>query len=171
MLKTTCPRDSRLLESRFIVLLTAGSLNGASLLSDVLTAGHTVHLFPRRGFMVRDSKMRKHFVTRIPDIPMTQTPINNFLSGLFPMALISSTRPPPMDGPDFSGVSRLVMSQFSCPQELRFPDAGYPDSPRIPDTCLPKQTAQIMPGFSYENSRSSTLVNPDFVRSSDTHPK
>jgi hypothetical protein len=38
--------------------------------------------------------MHKHFVTRIPDIPMTQTPIINFLSGLSPMAPIAAMRPP-----------------------------------------------------------------------------
>jgi hypothetical protein len=44
--------------------------------------------------MVRDSKMHQQFVTGIPDIPMNQTPINNFLSGLSPMALIAAMRPP-----------------------------------------------------------------------------
>jgi hypothetical protein len=40
------------------------------------------------------------------------------------------------------------MSQFFRPQELRFPDAEYPDSLRISDTCLPKRMAQIIPGNS-----------------------
>jgi hypothetical protein len=92
---------------------------------------------------------------------MTQTPINNFLSGLSPMAPIAATRPPLMDGPDFSGISRLVMSQFSRPQELRFPDAEYPDSLRISDTCLPKRTAQILSGFSLGLPRSLVHGNVD----------
>jgi hypothetical protein len=80
--------------------------------------------------------MRKHFVTRIPDIPMIQTPMDNLLVGTFPDGADFFHASPLMDGPDFSGVSRLVMSQLSCPQELRFLDAGYPDAfdllPRVP---------------------------------------
>jgi hypothetical protein len=38
--------------------------------------------------------MHQHFVTRIPNISMTQTPINNFLSGLSLMAPIAATHPP-----------------------------------------------------------------------------
>jgi hypothetical protein len=38
--------------------------------------------------------MHQHFVTGILDIPMTQTPINNFLSGLSPMASIAAMHPP-----------------------------------------------------------------------------
>jgi hypothetical protein len=38
--------------------------------------------------------MHQQFVTEIPDILMTQTPINNFLSGLSPMAPITAMRPP-----------------------------------------------------------------------------
>jgi hypothetical protein len=102
-----------------------------------------------RGSGLRNSKMHKHFVTRISDIPMTQMPINQFLAGLSPMALIVAMHPPLMDGPDFSGISRLMMSQLFQPEELRFPDAEYPDSLRISDTCLPKRMAQIFRGFHY----------------------
>jgi hypothetical protein len=56
--------------------------------------------------------MHKYLVTRIPDIPMTQMPINHFLSGLSSMALIAATHPPLMDGPNFSRILRLVMSQL-----------------------------------------------------------
>jgi hypothetical protein len=84
MPKCNCSRDSRSSKSRLSAMLTAGPHNGASHFSDMLTAGS--HL---SGFRLRDSKMHKHFVTRIPDIPMTQMPINNFLSGLSPMAPIS----------------------------------------------------------------------------------
>jgi hypothetical protein len=57
---------------------------------------------PYRGFGLRDSEMHKHLVTRIPDIPMTKMPIDDFLSGLSPMTLIAATRPLKMDGSDFS---------------------------------------------------------------------
>jgi hypothetical protein len=90
--------------------------------------------------------MLKPLVTRIPDIPMTKTSINDFLSGLSPIAPIITTHPPLMDGPDFSRISRLMMSQLSRPQELRFPDSQYTNSLRISDTCLHKQTAQICVG-------------------------
>jgi hypothetical protein len=46
--------------------------------------------------------MHKHLVTRIPDIPMTKMPIDDFLSGLSPMTLIAAMRPLKMDGSDFS---------------------------------------------------------------------
>jgi hypothetical protein len=62
--------------------------------------------------------MHKHFVTRIPDILMDIMSINDFLSGVFPMALIAAMCPPLMDDPDFSGISRLVMSLLLRPQEL-----------------------------------------------------
>jgi hypothetical protein len=42
---------------------------------------------------LRDSKMAKPLVTRILDIPMTEMSIDDFLSGLSPMALIAATRP------------------------------------------------------------------------------
>jgi hypothetical protein len=54
------------------------------------------------GFGLRDSKMHKHLVTRILDIPMTKMPIDDFLSGLSPMTLIAATHPLKMDGLDFS---------------------------------------------------------------------
>jgi hypothetical protein len=38
-----------------------------------------------------------------------------------------------MGGSDLVDISRLVMSQLLRPQELRFPDAEYPDSLRISD--------------------------------------
>jgi hypothetical protein len=60
------------------------------------------HFPPYQGFGLRDSEMHKHLVTRILDIPMTQMPIGNFLSGLSPMAPIVATRPLKMDGSDFS---------------------------------------------------------------------
>jgi hypothetical protein len=44
--------------------------------------------------------MPKHFVLGIPDIPMIEMVIENFLSGLSPMAPIAAMRPPLMDGPD-----------------------------------------------------------------------
>jgi hypothetical protein len=88
---------------------------------------------------------------------MTQTSINSFLSGPSPSAPIAATRPLLMDGPDFSGISRLVMSQFSRPRELsisrclRFcPGLLYPD---LPDSNLdlrhvyPQRAVQIFPAF------------------------
>jgi hypothetical protein len=44
--------------------------------------------------------MPKPLVTKIPDILMTEMPIDDFLSGLSLMALIAAARPPLMDGPD-----------------------------------------------------------------------
>jgi hypothetical protein len=41
------------------------------------------------------------------------------------------------------GISRLSMSQLSCPQELRFPDGQYPDFLRTPDTRPTEWTVQI----------------------------
>jgi hypothetical protein len=61
---------------------------------------------------------------------------------------ITATRPLVMNGPDFSGISRLVMSRFFHPQELQFPDDQYTDSLQISDTCISKRTVQIIPGFS-----------------------
>jgi hypothetical protein len=65
----------------------------------MLTAGPQWHFPPYRGFGLRDSELHKHLVTGIPDIPMTQMPIDDFLSGLSPMAPIAAARPPLMDGP------------------------------------------------------------------------
>jgi hypothetical protein len=66
----------------------------------MLTAGPQWHFSPCQGSGLRDSKIPKLLAVRIPDIPMTKKPIDDFLSGLSPMALITSTRPPLMDGPD-----------------------------------------------------------------------
>jgi hypothetical protein len=97
-----------------------------------------------------------------PDIPMTQTPIDDFLSGLSPMAPIAATRPPLMDGPDFS-------QDFETCDVPTFSTSGtpisrcqYPDSLRISDTCLPKRTAQIMcRGFQSGLTRSPVHGNAD----------
>jgi hypothetical protein len=61
---------------------------------------------------------------------------------------IAATHPPVMNGPNFSKISRLVMSHFFRPQELGFPDDQYTDSLWIYDTCLSKWTAHIILGFS-----------------------
>jgi hypothetical protein len=55
------------------------------------------------------------------------------------MASMAATCPLLMDGSDLSEISRLVVSQFSRSQKLRFPDAEYPESLRISNTCLPKR--------------------------------
>jgi hypothetical protein len=68
----------------------------------MLTAGPQWHFSPCRGFRLCDSEMPKPLVTRIPDIPMTKMPIDDFLSGLSPMAPIATVHPPLMDGPDYS---------------------------------------------------------------------
>jgi hypothetical protein len=52
-----------------------------------------------------------------------------------------------MDGPDLSGISRLVMSQFFRPQETRSPECRYADDRSISATCLRKRTDQIFPAF------------------------
>jgi hypothetical protein len=91
-----------ILESRLSDMLTAGPLNDTSHFSDMLTAGPTMALSSLSGFRLHDSEMPKPLVTRIPDIPMTKMPIDDFLSGLSPMAPIAATHPPLMDGPDYS---------------------------------------------------------------------
>jgi hypothetical protein len=65
----------------------------------MLTAGPQWHFPPYRGFGLHDSDLHKHLVTGIPDIPMTQMSIDDFLSGLSPMAQIPAARPPLMDDP------------------------------------------------------------------------
>jgi hypothetical protein len=80
----------------FFDTLTAGSPNGSFF--PFRRADSWLPLIGVSAFA--GSKMCKHFVTRIPDIPMAQMPINDFLSGLFPIAPISSTRPFQMGGLD-----------------------------------------------------------------------
>jgi hypothetical protein len=46
--------------------------------------------------------MPKPRVTRIPDIPMTKMPIDDFLLGLSPMTSIAAMHPLKMDGSNFS---------------------------------------------------------------------
>jgi hypothetical protein len=46
--------------------------------------------------------MPKPLVTKIPDILMTKMSIDDFLSGLSPMAPIAVAHPSLMDGPDRS---------------------------------------------------------------------
>jgi hypothetical protein len=65
------------------------------LLSDLMSNGY---LWEHPGFL----KMPKPLVTRIPDISMTKMSIDDFLSGLSPMAPIAAARLPLMDGPDYS---------------------------------------------------------------------
>jgi hypothetical protein len=64
----------------------------------MLTVGPQWHFSPYRGFRLHDSEFHKHLVTGIPDISMTQMPIDDFLSRLSSMALIAVARPSLMDG-------------------------------------------------------------------------
>jgi hypothetical protein len=66
----------------------------------VTTISQDRSLVSCRGFEHRNVEMPKHFVLGIPDIPMIEMPIDDFLSGLSPMAPIAAARPPLMDGPD-----------------------------------------------------------------------
>jgi hypothetical protein len=64
--------------------------------------------------------VQESLVTGITDIPMTQSPINSFLLGLFPCALMVSTHPLQVDGPYYVGISGLSMSWLPRPLECRF---------------------------------------------------
>jgi hypothetical protein len=93
---------------------------------------------------------------------MNQTPMDGFLVGIHPDDTDHCHASFQMGGPDFSGISGLVMSRFSCPRESRFPDGQYADPLRISDTCPSERTAQVMSrDFHYGSSRSLVHGNAD----------
>jgi hypothetical protein len=69
-------------------------------LAHVTTISQDRSLVSCRGFEHRNVEIPKHFVLGIPDIPMIEIPIGNFLWGFSSMAPITAARPPLMDCPD-----------------------------------------------------------------------
>jgi hypothetical protein len=64
---------------------------------------------------------------------MNQSPMYGLLVETFPDGLDLCHASSQTDDSDFVEISRLTMSQLLRPQELRFPDAEYPDPLRISD--------------------------------------
>jgi hypothetical protein len=111
------------------------------------TIPYDCSLVSYRVFGHRNVEMHKPHVHRIPDILISDDVDVALLSGPFPEASITATRPPMMDDSD----PILLFRSFQCSDDrnslsTQNPGSRYTDGSPVSSMCLHKQTAQIFLG-------------------------